>query len=277
MWSSMDSKDLIKSGKLSEARRQLVEEVKSSPADMGTRTLLVQVLAFCGEWDRAESHLDIIGMQDPKMEIGVQAYRDLIHAERERMEVYALNSRPSFLPETPPYFETYYAGWKKLMAKETEEAQKLFDQVHAQGPVIIGTINGKEFAGFRDTDTFLSFFIEAIVHARYVWIPFESIRELSISPPKSLLDLLWITTNITTWEGLSISCYLPVLYPNSFLHEDDRLKLGRMTDWVPLGGSFSQGIGQHVFEVGEEEIPLLEIREAVFNIPDSEKDGEKSD
>ena len=62
-----------------------------------------------------------------------------------------------------------------------------------------------------------------------------------------------------------MNCFLPVLYPDSSQHENERIKLGRMTDWIPLGGSFSKGIGQHVFEIGEEEIAILEIREALFD------------
>jgi type VI secretion system protein ImpE len=63
-----------------------------------------------------------------------------------------------------------------------------------------------------------------------------------------------------------MNCYLPVLYPNSFLHEDDRMKLGRMTDWISLGDRFTKGIGQHVFQVGEDDMGILEIREVLFNL-----------
>jgi type VI secretion system protein ImpE len=65
--------------------------------------------------------------------------------------------------------------------------------------------------------------------------------------------------------GLTLNCFLPVLYPDSFQHEDDRLKLGRMTDWTDLGPGFHQGFGQHVYQVGDDDVAILEIREAVFN------------
>ena len=109
------------------------------------------------------------------------------------------------------------------------------------------------------------------MHERYLWIPFGAIRELSISSPKSLFDLLWIPARVTTWEGLGVGCYLPVLYPDSPLHEDERVKLGRMTDWVSLGGPFSKGLGQHVYQVGEEEKGLLEMREVLFQFSGSEE------
>ncbi len=265
----MESKELIKAGRLSEARQQLTAEVKASPGDLSKRTLLFQVLSLCGEWAKAANHLDAIAQQDPAREIGVQVYRNLIQAERERHEAFRMNQRPSFLPQVPPYIEAYFSARQKVNEKKFDEARKLFEKIDAERPAIQGMRQGKPFRGFRDTDTFFSHFLEAIVHDRYVWIPVESIRELSISSPKTLFDLLWIETRITTWEGLSLNCFLPVLYPESCLHEDDRIKLGRMTDWVPLGGSFSKALGQHVFQVGEEERGILDIGEVVFSFPGS--------
>jgi type VI secretion system protein ImpE len=262
---AMNAIDLIKAGRLIEARRLLVEEVKSTPADAKRRTLLFQVLIFLGEWDKAIRHLETIAVQDPSRDAGVQTYRNMATAEKERAEVMQLNQLPSFLPETPLYFETYYTGLKKLVEKSPKEAKKYFDQIHAQRPTVSGTVNGKSFTGFCDTDTFLTPFLEAIVHDRYVWVPFESVRELAISPPKTLFDLIWAQARITSWEGLTMNCFLPVLYPDSYQHEDERIKLGRMTDWMPLGGGLSKGVGQHVFQIGEEEMAILEVREALFD------------
>jgi type VI secretion system protein ImpE len=273
----MNTKELIRAGRLSEAREQLIREVKSSPADLGKRTLLFQVLSFCGEWGRAEQHLDAIAVQDASKETGVQVYKNLLHAERERQDVAKLNRRPSFLPATPPYTEMYFTAWKEVIAKKIEEAERLFGQIDAQLPIPSGTVDGVGFTGFQDTDAFLSLFLEAIVHDRYVWIPLGSIAELSISSPKTLFDLLWIPARLMTREGLSLGCYLPVLYPDSSLHEDEQVKLGRRTDWIALGGPFSKGMGQHVFQVGAEEKPILEIREVVFKIPGSKENNEKSD
>lgn len=264
----MDAKDLIRAGRLSEARKQLTEDVKSRPADVGRRTLLFQVLALCGEWEKAERHLDTIAIQDSSRETGVQVYKNLIQAEKERTEVFRRERRPSFLPETPAYVETYFDAWEKLSAEKVDEAKEIWDRIDAQQPIISGTVNGKNFTGFSDTDVVLSRFLEAFVHERYVWIPFESIRELSVPSPQTLFDLLWVNSRLTTWEGLTLNCYLPVLYVDSFLHEDERVRLGRMTDWSLLGGSLSKGIGQHVFRVGEEEMAILEIREVIFKYPE---------
>ena len=269
----MNPKDLIRAGRLSEARGQLAGEVKSSPSDVSKRTLLFQVLSFYGEWDKAERHLDLISSRDPSAETGVQVYKNLINAEKERMEVLERKRTPGFLTGAPAYLELYFAAWDKLKGKKTEEARKLYKQIDAQRPAISGTIDGKSFSSFKDTDTFLSSFLEAVVHDRYVWLPFESLRELSISPPKTLFDLLWIQARIVTWEGLTINCYLPVLYPDSSTHEDDRVKLGRMTDWISMGDSFSKAMGEHVYQIDGEEIAILEVRDVTFRLPASTGKG----
>lgn len=263
----MDAKELIKTGQLAEARSQLSEAVKTSPADVSNRTLLFQVLIFCGEWDKARRHLEIIATQDPSREAGVQIYLNLVQAETKRLEVFKRNRQPSFLPETSTYFESYDIAFQKIAEKKFAEAGEMFAQIETQRPKISGTLNGNNFSGFKETDTLLSCFLEAFIHERYVWIPFESLRELSIPAPKTLFDLLWASAQITTWEGLNLNCFLPVIYPQSFLHEDDRMKLGRLTDWIKLGAGLFKGVGQHVFLVGEDEIAILEIREAIFNPP----------
>jgi type VI secretion system protein ImpE len=270
----MNAKDLIKDGQLSAARNELIDAVKSSPTDPNNRTLLFQVLAFCGEWEKARRHLEIIAAQDAARKTSVQAYLNLVEAEEERLEVFHNKQQPSLLPAAPEYIERYESVRQKLAAKDYDEAKSIFNQINDQRPQISGTLNGKPFVGFSDTDSQLSFFLEAFVHERYVWLPFEALRELSISEPKTMLDLLWAAAQVTTRDGLTINCFLPVLYPDSFRHEDDRLKMGRMTEWTDLGSGFHQGVGQHVFQVGEEDIGILEISEAVMNTSKLEKDDE---
>lgn len=271
----MDSKELIKAGRLSEAREQLVKEVKSAPGDPGKRTLLFQVLSLLGEWDKASRHLDMIVSLDPSREEGVMVFKNMTRAEQEREEVFAFRKLPSFMPDAPGYFEPYYTALQKLEEKDTTGADEILTSIREQIPLLSGTVNEEPFSGFCDTDTFLSAFLEAFIHDRYVWVPFESIRELTIAAPKTLTDLVWASASITTWEGLSANCFLPVLYPGSSLHEDDRVKFGRMTDWKSLGGTYARGVGQHVYQVGENDMALLEIREVTFTYPGShEKTGQ---
>lgn len=262
---AVEAKELLKAGQLLKAREQLIALVKATPADLALRTLLFQTLVFCGEWDKAERHLDALVQQDSKVETGVQVYKNLLHAEKERLDVMTQGRRPSFLPESPAYLEAYLSAWQQLSENRPESAKELFEQINRQVQHPSGNINGKPFTGFADTDQLLSRFLEIFTFERYVLIPFESIRELIIEAPKTLFDLIWIGAQVTTWGGLNINCYLPVLYPGSYLHDDERVKLGRMTDWQSLGGGYTKASGQHVYQVGSEEVSLLEIREIIFS------------
>ncbi|MDX9788456.1 MAG: type VI secretion system accessory protein TagJ [Desulfobacterales bacterium] len=273
----MTTAELIKSGNLAEARKNLVEEVKAAPADLGKRTTFIQVLCFCGEWDKAERQLDAISVQDPQREISVQTYKNLIRAEKERQNVLAMKSKPAFLPKTPGYFGAHWDVLACLLKGDAEKAENLFQEIESQRPGLSGTVNGIPFKGISDTDSFLSFFLETIVHDRYIWIPFESIRELTVTPPKTLFDLLWVPGRITTWDGLTLNCFLPVVYGESWAHADDTIRMGRITTWTQMGGPFLKAVGQHLYDIGGNDMAILEIQEMVFNPPTDRTEGRMSD
>jgi type VI secretion system protein ImpE len=265
----MTAKDLMKAGRLSEARRVLIEEVKSKPSDVGARTVLFQVLFLLGEWDKALRHLDMISTQDPQRAIGVQAYLNNVKAEQERLKVLQGGQLPSIMPELPKYFPEYLDYLDALKSGKFEDARAKLTHIDQARPAVQGTFNGKPFEGFSDTDARLFAFLETFVHERYVWIPLETVRELIVHEPKNSLDLIWVTASITTWEGLSMNCSMPVIYPETSLAQDDQLKLGRHTEWAPLGSGLSKGVGQHVYAIGDKDVAILEIRSVIFELAGS--------
>jgi type VI secretion system protein ImpE len=272
----MDAKVLIKANRLTDARSRLIDEVKGAPNDSRSRTLLAQVLLFLGEWDKAERHLEILAMQSASTEIGVQVYRNLVSAERERSEVCAGKRRPAFLGTAPAWLDLYLTACEKLRGGEIDEADKLFGEVGEHASEASGTLDGCDFTGASDADSLLSRFLEVFVHERYLWLPFTSLRELSIPTPKTLLDTLWTPAAITTWEGLTTSCFLPVTYPLPAGEGDDLVRLGKMTDWQDLGGGYFRGRGQRVLLIGEQEKGILEIRELAFAFTRGREEDEKN-
>lgn len=263
----MDVSALIKAGRLSEARNRLIESVKSSPGDSGSRTLLFQVLAYCGEWDKCRRHLEVIAARETERSGAVGVCLDLLQAEGERLRVLNLETAPVYLPREPSFAQVHRDAMRDLQRGDLQAARQRFAEIDASRPVVAGTLNGKNFHGLRDVDIRLAHVLEAFAHGRYVWIPLADLRELVLPRPKNLLDLLWAQAQVTTWEGLTINAHLPVLYPESFRHEDEMVKLGRITDWEAPGEGMIRGHGQHVFEFGGQEVGLLEIREALFTPP----------
>jgi type VI secretion system protein ImpE len=267
----MDTKELIRAGRLQEARARAAEEVKSFPSDTARRTLLFQILAFCGEWDKAERHLDILEQQDPRVETGAQVYRNLMAAERKREEVFQGKARPDRMSRMPEWLEELFLAREKLAAGEAEEAAAILRKIDGQTPSLSGVADGKPFKGFRDADDFLAHFLEVFIHDSYLWFPFDALLEITVSAPKSQIDLLWTPARIASKDGLAAGCYLPALYPGAHGSGDDRIRLGRITAWREPGGGITLAEGQHLFLAGREEKALLETREIVFH------DGKKGE
>ncbi|BBO73290.1 hypothetical protein DSCW_07070 [Desulfosarcina widdelii] len=266
----MDPRALIQDGKIDDARALLIDRIKKSPADLQSRSLLFQVMLLCGEWDKALRQLEIAATQQDPSGMNVAVYQHLIQAEKERALVAAVQQRPTFFPDIPEYSDDFFQALELLKNKDVEKAAAVFDRIETALPSLQGTINGEAFTGFRDTDTTLAYFIEAIEYERYLWVPIANIRELVISEPKTLIDLIWAKGRITTWEGLTMGCFFPALYPDSFTSNENNIRLGRLTRWQSLGGNYTKAIGQHVYDVGDTDRSIFELKEVVFTLKETD-------
>jgi type VI secretion system protein ImpE len=142
----------------------------------------------------------------------------------------------------------------------------LLEESDSSRPHLKGRIEGQPFLDFRDGDDLLAPFLEVIVHNTYVWLPFEQIRHLTISLPKRLRDLLWIPATIASDHGPVGEAFLPVLYAGSSEHADDRVKLGRMTDWQVVADGLTLGVGQHLVFIDGQDRGMLEVRDIEFEV-----------
>lgn len=262
----MTPAELMKAGKLADARERLVARIKTAPGDSKSRTLLFQLLAFCGEWEKAERHLELLISQLPETATGVLVYKNLIIAEKMRQEVAAGRQIADFMTEPPAYLGGLLEARTALENGDYPQFGKLIRKVRKQVADVSGFADSVPFSGFDECDATLPGLLEVFVHDKYLWFPVSAVRELSIQPPKTLLETLWAPSRIVTWEGLTTDCFLPVLYPGSFIHENDQIRMGWMTDWIDLGNGNFRGVGQHLFMVGEQEKGLLELNEITFNL-----------
>lgn len=260
----MDSIDLIKANRLTEARDQLLDEVEHSPGDSGKRVLLFQVLSFCADYEQAENQLNQLASRDPRWQNAAIVYKGLLCAEKERAKVAAGERCPALLSPAPPYLEEHLLARQKLQGGKARQLTGFFREVEDETHAFCGTANGKLFQGFKDGDALLAPFLELFIHDRYLWLTFDDLKELFVSAPNTMLDLLWAPAQLTTWQGITTSCYLPVLYPGSSTHVDEMVRMGKMTHWRAIGGGLVQGAGQHIFKAGTEELALLEVRELRF-------------
>jgi type VI secretion system protein ImpE len=261
----MDAKELLGAGQLSAAIEQLNQELRAHPTDSHRRTFLFELLSFAGDYERAARQLDVIGHQSATAEVGVQVYRNILTAELSRRRLFSDGLRPDFLFEPPAYTHLHLEAVNRLRERQPAEAKALLDRSQGARLPPKGRLADQPFADFRDADDRLDPFLEVIVHSNYVWLPFEHVSHLRISPPKRLRDLLWIPAILESQFGAVGDVFLPVLYAGSSEHGDDQIRLGRMTDWKAVEEGLALGVGQRLLLIDGAERPMLEVREVTFD------------
>jgi len=232
----MNAQELYRAGKLADAVKALSAEVRDNPTDARRRTFLFELLCFAGEYSRADKQLEVLAQAGPQSEIGVLLYRSALFAERQRQDLFESGQYPN-------------------QAELSEPA---------------GSINGKLFRSFSDSDPRIGARLELFAAGNYLLLPFEHIASIHIMPPKRLRDLLWTPAAVRTtpsFKGTELGeVLLPVLSPFSWRNADDAVRLGRATVWEsPEGYDDQVPFGQKMWLADDEEIPFLELRALEFN------------
>jgi len=230
----MKAKELLDGGKVRDAERALSASLRDNPADVAQRTFLFELLCFSGQYDRAEKQLGVLAKGSHEAEIGAVLYYSALHAEKTRHAMFQKQEFPTTAPtQSPP-----------------------------------GTLNGKPFESISDADPAVGPRLEMYAAGAYLWIPFEHIASVHIEPPRVLRDTLWTPAFVLTgpsFQGTDIGqVIIPAIYPFSWKSNDESLWLGRSTEWVADDEGHEFPVGQKVFIVDGEEVPLLEIRSLEF-------------
>jgi type VI secretion system protein ImpE len=232
----MTAKDLFQAGKLTEAIEALGGELRLNPTDMQRRTFLFELLCFAGLYDRAEKQLDILAQGGRNAELGGLVYRSALNAERMRQEFF---TKKDYQLKSP-------VGVKELT----------------------GTLNGKPFTSFQDADPRIGKRLEFFLGGAYMWIALSDVASLEMQAPKRLRDLLWAPAVLKAspdFRGVELGeVLMPVNTVFAFQADTDAVRLGRETVWMEEDET-EIPMGQKMFLVDGEEIPILEVRSLEFN------------
>ncbi len=261
------AKELFQAGELRAAIEELTREVKANPSDTSRRTFLFELLCFAGEWDRAEKQLDVLGHQSAQAEIGVQAYRNNIKAERARQRLFSEGLKPHFLADPPSYVTLHLEALNRIREGGLAEARALLDRAEEERPALAGSFNGLPFGDFRDCDDLVGPSLELIVKDDYTWLPFEQIARIEVSEPKQLRELIWTVARIEAGAGTATfngEVFIPALYGGSSESLNDQVRLGRMTEWRQVGEDLAAAVGLRLFLVDDEDKALPEARSIEF-------------
>jgi type VI secretion system protein ImpE len=253
----------FREGRLAEAISAAIEAVKSKPSDVSSRRFLFELLCFSGDLERADRHLDVAGQLDPKEAVGVSLLRHVLRAEQARRQFFLEGRVPEFLDVPSEEHQLRIKASIALREGKGEEALELLRTAEEQRRPVSGVCNGEPFEDLRDLDDLTASFFEVLTSTgKYYWIPIERVQRLAFEAPVQPNDLLWRRARIEVANGPDGEVFLPVLYAGSHENEDDKIKLGRATDWIG-GGETSpvRGVGQRTFLVGDRDLTILELTE----------------
>lgn len=260
----MNAHELFNAGRLSEAIDAQLADVKTNPGDQGKRLFLFELAAFGGDLDRATRQIDALKYEEMELQMAAQNYRNLLESERKRRLVFNEGTQPKFLLEPSEHVLLRLQAVKQLREGNPAAAQQSLEQAREKTPTVTGTLNGKPFQFLCDCDDLLGTVLEVMAKGEYFWVPLEAIATIAMNPPRFPRDLIWPGARLESHSETSGEVYLPALYPKSFEHQDDAVKLGRTSDWIETGGPVL-GRGAKMFLVDDDSMPLLEWRELVVN------------
>jgi type VI secretion system protein ImpE len=264
----MKAREHFEAGRIKEAIAAAVEEVRQRPSEAGPRWFLVELLLFTSDWERADGHLETLGRQDAKAAEQVAVLRQLLRAEQARQQFFTEGRLPEFLEPPSPALRLHLDASIRLREGQPAEAARLLAEAEAARPRPAGTCDGKHFDDFRDSDDLTACFFEVLTKdGKYYWIPTERVESVELQAPRRAHELLWRPAHVVVRDGPDGEVYLPALYPGAAAEADDRLRLGRLTEWRGGQDAPTRGVGQRVFQVGDEETPFLEIRSLTFDAP----------
>jgi len=260
----MTADEALKQGDVNVALQLLQENVKKQPANVELRVFLFQLLAVLGQWDRALNQLDVATDLDDCTLAMVSMYRQVIACERFREQVFLGNKEPVIFGKPKQWIALLLQALKLTAQGESAKSQKLRNQAFEAAPTTSGIIDEQPFQWFADSDSRLGPVMEVIVEGRYLWVPIENLKTITIDEPVDLRDVVWLPAHFTWNNGGESYGLIPSRYPLSYQH-DPLLALARKTEWQDCGNDLFIGLGQKIWTTNSDEYPVMDIRSIQFN------------
>jgi len=165
----------VRDGNLDTALHDLQEQVRSAPANADLRVFLFQLLSVMGQWERALTQLDVAADLDARTLAMAQMYREAIHCELLRAEVFAGKRSPVVFGEPEEWLALLIESVLVSGTPRAGEAQALRERAFEAAPASAGSLDGQAFAWVADADMRLGPVCEAVINGRYYWLPFDRV------------------------------------------------------------------------------------------------------
>lgn len=253
------AREALADGRLTDAiaaQRQLVDAVPSPSA----RLFLFELLVLADRLANAREQLSTIVSDAPTWAATRLRFRQLLRAVRRRNH---LRRRPSFLHPPTVHAKRRWNAARAVEAGDPDRGVMWVDRADVATPEVRGFVDGREFVGLRDGDERFASVFEVFVGSRYVWMPFEQVRAVVLPPAVGVVETVYRPAELRLTDGRELNVVLPLIYPLSVESGDD-FALGDAVDWTTEDAGPVCAFGAKVYFIGEEELPLKEVRMIEF-------------
>jgi type VI secretion system protein ImpE len=259
---SMSAREFFHAGSLDRAIDAASSAVKARPDDSSSRGLLSELLCFAGDFERADTHLDVLGDRHPDLAVGLALFRQLLRAERARRDFFDHGRIPALLEAPAGDTRLRLEASVHIRGGAAPDAARLLAAAESARRHPRGTCNGRPFDDLRDLDDLTASVFEVLTGTgKYYWIPLERVELVEFHPPQRPRDLLWRRCRMVVRDGPDGEVFVPAIYPPAAARSapDDRARLGRMTSWSGADDGPVRGVGLRTFLVGDEARSIMEL------------------
>jgi type VI secretion system protein ImpE len=257
----MGMEDWLRGGDPSAALSDLQDQVRKNPSNAKLRIFLFQLLAVEGSWERALTQLEVAGELDAGALAMVQTYRDALRCEALREEIFAGRRSPLIFGQPESWMALLIEALRLEAKGEAARSQQMRNEAFEAAAATKGIIDSQPFEWIADADPRLGPVLEAIISARYYWVPFQRIREIRLEKPADLRDLVWMPAYFTWANGGESVGLIPTRYPGSQASAEPQIRLARRTEWLDRGAELFIGLGQRMLATDLGEFPIMDVRE----------------
>ncbi|MEB2844174.1 nitrogen fixation protein [Rhizobiales bacterium RZME27] len=242
---------LLSENALDEALDAAKAHLKAKPSDQEARNLYIDLLVLAGDYERADNQCGLAVTFAPDATMGFALLRNELRGMAARNAWYENGAVPEF-PQGPSELDKLavkvgIAHREGNGAEAVEELQRL-EELRGERAILL---NGKRIDDFRDLDDRTPHALEVIMTGgAYLWIDFAKIAELTVEPIARPRDLAFRRAELSLIDGAVAPVLLPAIYHST--GTDDRLRLGRETEWVEEPTGITTGRGQRSFLAGDD-------------------------
>lgn len=261
MASNFPAETALRDGDPDAALQLLQAQVRAHPSDAKLRIFLFQLLALQGQWERALAQLEVTAELDASALAMLQTYREALHCERLRSEVFAGRKAPLIFGQPEAWLALLVESLLETGRGHREQADALRARAFNAAPACPGTVDGQAFEWIADADMRLGPVCEAVINGRYYWVPFQQLSLIALDAPEDLRDSVWMPAHFQFGNGGEAVGLIPTRYPGSESDPDPMIRLARRTEWLQAGEGVYNGLGQRVLATDRGDFALMDLRE----------------